>query len=253
MGFETILLLSFLFFGIAVLYSSAGFGGGSSYLAILTLTSLSFFEIRTIALICNLVVVSSSTYLYYKNGWFNFKFFLPFIICSIPLAYLGASLKLSESIFFIILGTVLIASSISLFIQSQFDFSNEIKKRPAWLPYSVGSFVGFLSGLVGIGGGIFLSPILNHLRSAQAIQIAALSSFFILVNSLSGILSLQVNGHFAFSYATIPLIIAVLAGGQIGSRWSIKRLNNSKLKLITSILIFVVGIRVLIKNGLGWI
>ena len=179
-----ILMLGFLV--IATLYSSVGFGGGSSYLALLALVLTSFFAIRSTALICNLVVVSGSTYLYWKNGHLDFKKFLPFIVASIPFAFLGARFRLSEQVFFIILGGALIISALALIFQTlKLKKSEEVNPNyPPYVTYLLGAGIGLLSGLVGIGGGIFLAPILNHMKWDKSIKIAALASFFILVNSI---------------------------------------------------------------------
>ena len=132
-----LLLLMLAFLLIATAYSSVGFGGGSSYLAILTLVFTSFFAIRSIALVCNLVVVASSSYLYFKNGHLDIKKFFPFVITSIPLAFLGAQFKLSERTFFVILGGVLLISALTLIYQTiRLKKSEEIDpKYPSYITY----------------------------------------------------------------------------------------------------------------------
>lgn len=253
MSIENLALLCIGFFIVATLYSSVGFGGGSSYLALLTLFLTGFFEIRSIALICNLAVVSGSTFLYFKHGHVKLRDFLPFVIASIPLAFLGASFRLSEHVFFIILGCSLILSAIFLSWQTfttQFK-SNEVKIYPKYLSYILGGGIGLLSGLVGIGGGIFLAPVLNHMKWNMAIKIAALSSFFILVNSLSGLGGLLIGGTLELPWVeTIALVVTVFLGGQLGIRISLKRLSPKAIKRITALLVFVVGVRVLLVNGL---
>ena len=250
---EVLILLCLGFFVVATLYSSVGFGGGSSYLALLTLVLVSFFAIRSIALICNLVVVSGSTYLYFKHGHARLKEFLPFVLTSIPMAFLGASFRLKEEVFFIILGVALIISSIFLIWQtSGIKWSEPTKVYPTYLSYIIGGAIGLLSGLVGIGGGIFLAPILNHINWDKSVKIAALSSFFILVNSLSGMGGLFVAGTIELPWIeTLALGLTVLFGGQLGVRLSLKKLSAKSIKRITALLVLIVGIRVLLVNGLG--
>jgi len=241
------------FLVIATLYSSVGFGGGSSYLALLALVFISFFAIRSTALICNLVVVSGSSYLYWKKGHLDFKKFLPFIITSIPLAFIGARFRLQESTFFIILGSSLIISALALIFQTVRLKKSEVinPNYPPYVNYLLGAGIGLLSGLVGIGGGIFLAPILNHMKWDKSIKIAALASFFILVNSISGIGGLLTKGTFELPWIeAIGLMVAVFIGGQIGIRLSLSKLTGNGIKVVTAILVLTVGIRVLIVNGL---
>lgn len=238
---------------VATLYSSVGFGGGSSYLALLTLFLVSFFAIRSIALVCNLVVVSGSTYLYFKHGHARLKDFLPFVITSIPMAFLGASFRLKEEVFFILLGSALIISSIFLIWQtSGIKLTDPTKVYPKYLSYVIGAAIGFLSGLVGIGGGIFLAPILNHINWDKSVKIAALASFFILVNSISGLGGLIWSHTLELPWIeTLVLVMTVFIGGQLGVRISLKKLSAKGIKRITAILVFVVGIRVLLVNGMN--
>ena len=241
------------FFVVAALYASVGFGGGSSYLAILTLVFASFFTIRSTALLCNLVVVSSSCYLYFRKGHFNIKKFLPYVLMSVPLAFVGALFRLSEAIFFILLGCTLIASSVALVVQTYSGPGGTInlRKYPVWLSYLMGAGVGLLSGLVGIGGGIFLSPVLNHMRWEVPVKIAALASFFILVNSAAGITGLLVNDTFDVPWQKASgLLLAVFLGGQLGIRLSLNKFSAQSIRLLTAVLVFFVGIRVLVTNGL---
>jgi len=253
LGTESLVLLCLGFFIIATLYSSVGFGGGSSYLALLTLFFASFFAIRSLALICNLVVVAGSTYLYFKNGHVRLKRCIPFVITSIPLAFLGASFRLKEQLFFIILGCSLIVSAIFLAWQTYTIASanDRVRKYPGYFDYVIGGAIGFLSGLVGIGGGIFLAPVLNHLRWDLPIKIAALASFFILVNSVSGIGGLVAAHTLELPWReTLILAGTVFLGGQLGIRISLKKMSAKGIKRVTALLVFVVGLRVLLKNGL---
>ena len=241
-----------VFFVVALLYSSVGFGGGSSYLAILALVLASFFVIRSTALLCNLAVVSGSCYWYHRKGLLQLKKFFPFIVTSIPMAFLGAMFRLEENVFFIILGISLIASAIALAVQT-IQLKNNYKPRnyPLYVSYCMGAAIGLLSGLVGIGGGIFLAPVLNYLKWDRPLVIAALASFFILVNSVSGLTGLALAGTFEWFWPEIAiLVIAVVAGGQLGVRLSLGQFSAKAIRLTTSFLVLLVGVRVLLDNGL---
>lgn len=241
-----------IFFAVALLYSSVGFGGGSSYLAILALVLSSFFVIRSTALLCNLAVVLGSCYWYWRAGLLQLKKFLPFIATSIPMAFLGASFQLEERIFFTILGISLIASAIALAVQTiQLKTNYEPKKYPSYLSYCLGAAIGLLSGLVGIGGGIFLAPVLNYMRWDRPLVIAALASFFILVNSVSGLTGLAIAGTFEWFWPEIAmLVVAVVVGGQLGVRLSLGQFSAKAIRLVTALLVLIVGLRVLLENGL---
>lgn len=243
--------LPFIFFFIALFYSSVGFGGGSSYLAILSLFLTDFYEIRSTALVLNICVVSIGTLMFIRHRVFNFKLFWPFMVFSTPLAFLGAQLRLSQTIFFLILGSALILSGVFLilkYLQKKIEsreFSNPKK-------FMLGGFVGLLSGISGIGGGIFLSPVLNILKWANPRIIASLASVFILVNSVAGLVGLNVAGTFQINYDLIfQLIIAVVLGGSIGSYLSSKRFNLKFLGILTAILVFYVGLRLILMHGFG--
>jgi uncharacterized membrane protein YfcA len=238
------------FFLIAVLYSSVGFGGGSSYLAILTLTSLAFTQIRAVALLCNIVVVSGGTFLYIKNKLFNWKKIFPLVLMSIPMAFIGGSLKISHTFFFILLGITLLVAAIFLwtskYISKKREQSNIQKSVIKNISYGGG--IGFISGMVGIGGGIFLAPLLHLTKWDTPKKIAATSSFFILVNSIAGLMGQFLNPDFSIEPTiTIILMITVLIGGQLGSRISIKVISPNNLKKGTALLIAFVAIRILLK------
>ncbi|MFB9862190.1 TSUP family transporter [Rufibacter immobilis] len=242
-----LLLLVLSFFVVATLYSSVGFGGGSSYLALLALFLPNFLEIKSTALLCNLVVVSGSTYLIVKEGLFDLRKFLPLALCSVPMAFLSATLALSQGVFFVCLGSVLALSGGLLVVQY---FIQPVTQKFTYAQHSrffnllLGAGAGFVSGLVGIGGGILLSPVLHLLRWADARTIAALASFFILVNSVAGLLGQVAGGHFQVNEnVLLPLLLAVLLGGQLGTRVSLHKLHPQAVKGLTGIFVLYIGLK----------
>jgi uncharacterized membrane protein YfcA len=251
---SALLVLTGAFFLIATLYSSVGFGGGSSYLAILSLYTTDFLAIKTAALLCNLVVVAAGSYLFYKEGLFDKKNFLSLAFFSVPAAFLGATVHLTQTSFFIFLGSVLALSGLLLVLQI-FKKSTHILQngnKSILLNIFLGSSTGFLSGLVGIGGGILLSPVLNLLKWDQAKKIAALASFFILVNSVSGLLGQAASKTLRFQFPLfLFLLAAVFVGGQIGTRLNLRFLKPALVKGLTGVLVLYIGIKLVLKYSLS--
>ncbi|AKD04213.1 sulfite exporter TauE/SafE family protein [Pontibacter korlensis] len=248
--------LLFFFFVIAFVYASVGFGGGSSYLAILALYTLPFKEIRLIALICNIIVVTGGTILFIRNNHINWKKVIPLVLVSIPMAFLGARVRIEQHTFYVLLGCSLIAAAVLMWAKKRANYES-IAPGEEQKSYTrdglLGGIIGFLSGMLGIGGGIFLSPILNLTKWDTAKRIAATASIFILVNSLAGIAGQLSQLLPAIDYTRILLLgMAVLAGGQLGSRVAIVKFNPLLIRRITAALIFVAGVEVLYKH-LPWI
>ena len=241
-------LLLVSFFVIALIYSSVGFGGGSSYLALLAQPFFLLLPevIRPTALLCNIVVVTGGTIIFYKQNKIDWKEIWPFLIASVPLALVGGLWKLDQRPFFILLAVTLLIASILLWIQPE-----KIKREGGSLKrlenkMALGGGIGFLSGLVGIGGGIFLSPILHLMNWSEAKRISALASVFILVNSISGLLGQWARGGLHLEVRFIfPLLLAVLVGGQVGSRLGATKFNPIYIKRITALLIFVAALNIL--------
>lgn len=231
-----------VFFFIALFYAAAGFGGGSSYLAVLALFPFEFTTIRLIALICNITVVSGSVYIFYQNGFLKLKRIIPLLFLSVPFAYLGGRMKISQDFFFILLGFTLLTAAILMLLSK----STQSRKLPVSANAFIGSSIGFLSGIVGIGGGVFLSPLLYLSRWGTAKIIAGCTALFIFVNSIAGLVGQVVTNGFPidFSFASW-LIGAVFCGGQIGARLTSFRLDPIIIKRVTAILILIVAIRLL--------
>jgi uncharacterized membrane protein YfcA len=247
--------LLLFFFVIAFVYASVGFGGGSSYLAVLALYALPFQEIRLTALVCNIVVVTGGTMLFVRHQQVNWKKIVPLILVSVPMAFLGASLRLEQDTFFVLLGCSLLAAALLLWVQKRvqgIDKDTVTDKNNFSRDGLLGGSLGLLSGMVGIGGGIFLSPLLNLIRWDTTKRIAATASFFILVNSVAGIAGQLTQLPASVDYTRILLLgMTVLAGGQLGSRIAIARFNPLLIRRMTAVLIFVAGLEVLYKH-LPW-
>lgn len=237
------------FFAIALLYATVGFGGGSSYIAILAAAGTSYLLIPKISLMCNLLVVTGGCYHFIKEGHFNKKLVLPFVLSSVPMAFLGGSDPLTEKTFFILLtGTLTLCGVRILFLP---DRKIENVNPPGFkTSFLVGSFLGLLSGMVGIGGGIFLSPLLINMGWARSKDAAAVASMFILLNSLAGL-----GGQFIKDPAlpemsmVLPLFIAVIIGGQIGSRIGThSKVSYNLIQKGTGILTLFISVRLLLKH-----
>ncbi len=244
--------LFFFFFGIAILYSSVGFGGGSSYLAILALYGIDYRLLRATALLCNITVVSSGAYLFYKKGFLKWQKILPLVLVSVPMAYLGGSLRITQQTFFILLSFALILAALLMLLQSLKtnikENSNHTKPTKNIFNAGIGGGIGFLSGMVGIGGGIFLAPVLHLLKWDGAKTIAATASFFILVNSISGLTGQMTHPDFHLDWQFAGMfMIAVFMGGQIGSRLGANWFSPNWVRRLTAVLIFFVGIRILLN------
>ena len=240
-------ILSFLFFLTAILYSSVGFGGGSTYLALLLIWNVPYQVFPIIALCCNIIVVSGNCFNYIKAGNINIKLLTPFLIPSIPLAFIGGSLQLDKSFFEILLFTVLTLAGLSLFLRFRsFDESKEINNNiPKIISFLIGGSIGFISGVVGIGGGIFLSPVLLLIKAGKTRDIATTASLFILINSISGLVGQSTKG-FIFNevYNYWPLFLLVLIGGQFGNYLNIKILPTRAMILLTAGLVMFVSVRI---------
>ncbi|MBX2898586.1 MAG: sulfite exporter TauE/SafE family protein [Cyclobacteriaceae bacterium] len=241
---ESYILIS-AFFIIALVYSSVGFGGGSSYLALL---AQPFFlllpeTIKPVGLLCNIVVVTGGTIIFYRKGELIWKEIWPFLVVSVPAAFVGGYWRLKESTFFILLGVTLVVASVFLWIKPKAIVSKELSLV---VKSGLGGGIGLLSGLVSIGGGIFLAPILHFLKWSTPKRISALASAFILVNSISGLIGYFSAGGRAVDWRfALPLLVAVFAGGQIGSRLGSQVFNALYIRRITAVVILIAAVNIL--------
>ena len=243
-------LLTFLFFVTAIFYSSVGFGGGSTYLALLLIWNVPYYVFPIIALFCNIIVVSGNCFNYIRAGNFNFKLLIPYLMGSIPMAFIGGSLSVEKQIFEILLFFILTIAGVLLLInfKSYDDNEENHKKIPLFFSILIGGVLGFVSGTVGIGGGIFLSPILFLLRAGKPKHIITTTSLFILINSIFGIIG-QLTKNFVLNEVQdyLYLLIAVFIGGQIGNFLNLKIFPTRILALLTAGLVLFVAIRMGLK------
>ena len=244
------LLLAILFLVAAILYSSVGFGGGSTYLALLLIWGTPYFIFPVIALSCNILVVSGNCFNYIRAGNLNLRLLYPYLISSIPLAYVGGSLSIEKQLFEILLFLVLLVAGILLLLNfKSYDDKDEIyKKIPIFISILVGGFLGFISGIVGIGGGIFLSPILFLIGAGRPKHIVTTASLFILINSISGLIGqLTKNAVLMEIQNYWYLLAAVFIGGQIGNFLNLKIFKARILVLVTASLVLFVALRMGIR------
>ena len=254
---------------IALGYSAAGFGGGSSYLAILTLTDMNYALLRPVALVCNLAVVAGSVVIHRRTGNLALRRSAPLVALGVPAAFLGGTICLGEQVFLVVLGITLIAAAVAMIAQIVL---RRAATRSAGTPAgggitgdngrplstvvaaSLGAGIGFLSGLVGIGGGVFLSPVLHLVHWDKPRRIAATTSLFIFTNSAAGLIGQTAGGLPSMSWNPdgvyiAALIAATVIGGQIGGRLSARRFSPDMIRTVTAGLILFVGIRLLVTNA----
>ena len=244
------IILPILFFITAILYSSVGFGGGSTYLALLLVWDIPYYIFPIIALLCNIIVVSGNSFNYIRSGNHNFKLLIPFLIGSVPLAFIGGTLKIEKDIFEILLFFVLLIAGILLLINNKSYENNNLITKKINITNSlfIGSVLGLISGIVGIGGGIFLSPILFLLKAEKPKIIVTTASLFILVNSISGIFGQLTKDNILIELTNyLPLFICVFVGGLLGNYLNLKIFTSRMLAITTSLLVIFVSIRMGIK------
>lgn len=286
MNLPDITLLIVLFFIIAVFYSSVGFGGGSSYTATLAILAVPYTFIPQISLLCNIVVVAGGSYIFHKKGFLQINKIWPILLGSIPMAFAGGMVHVEKDIYFGLLGFILLISGAKLAFNFSFlrpkqffadsadnDYqkknsakrcprNNQIhknhrihKNEEGQNEKHIGKFtasliggavVGFVSGMVGIGGGILLAPFLHLTRWGKAREISSATSFFILLNSISGLLGQVSKNQFNIDLSYIvPLGLAVFLGGQIGARLGSIRFSEIYIRKATGALVLFVSLRIM--------
>ncbi|MDQ3836064.1 MAG: sulfite exporter TauE/SafE family protein [Thermoproteota archaeon] len=254
----SLVLIIPIFFGISFIYSSVGFGGGSSYIAILVLLGISLFAVPPVAQILNIIVASMAMINFAKAKHLSLKFTLPFM-SSVPFAFLAGTIALPEKSLALIFVIALFAASGALLLsgtKAKFRKSEESKGRKS-IPWErprmflligipAGAIIGIVAGLVGIGGGIWLSPLVILSGMADPKRAAATSSAFIIANSVAGFLGQSVSKTIDFALL-LPLAMVVVAGGLIGSRLGAFRFDHDKIRIIVGVIVGIAGLNLMIK------
>lgn len=243
-------MLALGFFVTALFYASAGFGGGSTYSALLALTGFDYRLLPIVSLCCNIVVVSGSTVRFARAGLIPLRGALTLALVAAPLAFLGGLTPVKQSTFLLLLGISLILAGLALFLPRSPESEGQPAALAKWMGLAAAP-LGYLAGLVGIGGGIFLAPLLHLTRWNRARQIAATASLFILINSIAGLVGQLVkNGPERFGEAlggALPLVLAVILGGQLGSLLAQRLLPERVIRWLTAALTIWAGSQLLLR------
>ena len=239
----TIFFLLLLFI-VAFLYAAVGHGGASGYLALMAVFGMMPEIMKPTALLLNLFVSLSAFVLFYKEGHFKWKIFLPFALASIPFSFLGGMISLDASIYKKILGVLLLIPVVKLAAFPNKDI-NDLKQSTLFLSLLIGACIGFLSGLIGIGGGIILSPVLLLLAWTNQKQTAAISALFIFVNSLSGLAG-QLTKGINFQSEMFVLVGVAFAGGSVGAWFGARKFNQNILKYLLATVLLMASVKLLL-------
>jgi uncharacterized membrane protein YfcA len=241
---EFLYLLILAVFLIAMLYSSVGHAGASGYIAVMSLLSLAPEVIKPTALSLNILVGSIATWQFYRAGHFSWSLFWPFAALAVPCAFIGGQLNLPTQLFKMLLGLVLLYSAMRFFVQSK--QSTQIHEPPRAQALVAGAGIGFLSGLTGTGGGIFLTPLLLIMAWADAKKAAAVSALFVLLNSIAGLAG-NVSATKALPSFLVPLLIAAAFGGMVGAYFGSRRLPPHGIKKLLALVLLIAGLKLLLS------
>ena len=242
MSVSETLVIAILFFAAAMLYASVGHAGASAYLAVMGLFSFAPGVMKPTALALNILVAVVATVRFSRAGLFSWLLFWPFAVTSIPAAFLGGAMTLPTRWYHILVGVVLVYAALWMFRSALKPLGNATHPPPLWIALIAGLALGFLSGLTGVGGGIFLSPLLLYMGWAETRATSGVAAPFILVNSVAGLL-----GHFS-SVSRLPANIpvwgaAVVIGGWIGATYGTKRAPPQVLRQLLSLVLMVAGVK----------
>ena len=219
---------------VAFLYSSVGHGGASGYLAVMAIMSIAPALMKSSALIMNLTVSLFSFFGFYRAGFFKWKLFWPFALASIPMAYLGGTMTLSDAIYKKMLAVCILISIARLLYQFKNE-ETENREIPLWAGLTTGGIIGLLSGMIGIGGGIILSPVMLLMKWAKFKETAAVSALFIFVNSMSALYGQLQKGGFQIPTNLQWAILATILGGLLGSYFGSQKFNLPTLRYMLAL------------------
>jgi uncharacterized membrane protein YfcA len=223
-------------------YAAVGHGGASAYIAAMALAGIAPQEMRPVALVLNVLVSSLGTWKFYRAGHFRWPLFWPFAIVSIPFAYLGGAITLPGQAYKVLVGIVLLYAAWQLWRSGRAgDEMREVRQPPLLLAMVIGAAMGLLAGLTGVGGGIFLSPLLLMLGWAGTKQTSAVAAPFILVNSLAGLAAIIVARGAALPEYVVPLGIAVIVGGWLGAEYGARRFANPLVRRVLAVVLALAG------------
>jgi uncharacterized membrane protein YfcA len=238
---------SILFFSllpiVAFLYAAVGHGGASGYLALMSLFSIAPQTMKPTALLLNLFVAGISFYYFYKEGFFNKKLFLSFAIASIPMAYLGGTIEANPYWYKIILGVLLIFAILKMLNIFNAPLK-QIRTVKIWQGILVGALIGFFSGLIGIGGGIILSPVILLFAWGDVKEAAAVSALFIWVNSAAGLAG-QFSNQISLNSQSILMVALALVGGLLGSYLGSKKMSNKGVRVLLVLVLSAASIKLI--------
>lgn len=231
-------------FVVAIMYSTVGHGGASGYLALMALFGISTIFMRASALSLNLFVSAVSFYAFYRAGYFKIKILIPFVIGSIPMAFIGARINIDPQLFKAILGVFLVIAVLRMVYVPK-RTQKELIPFNFVIAFLIGAFLGFFSGLIGIGGGIILSPILLLLGWTNVKETAAISAIFIFLNSASGILGLFTSA-IHFSPNILYWVVVAFTGGLVGAYFGSFKLSFIKLRYLLAFVLFLASVKLLL-------
>lgn len=245
-SFPTLMGVSVLLFFVAVLYSSVGHGGASGYLAVLSFFPVLPSLMSSTALLLNVLVSTTAFIAFYRAGYFSSGLAWPFLVTSIPAALVGGMLQVPTNVYFLMLAGVLLFAAIRLIIQIPGRQDESAVRHPGlYVTLPVGAGIGALSGVVGVGGGIFLSPLILLKDWAGAKRTAAVSALFILVNSIAGLTGRLFSDTFAVKELA-PFLLAAFVGGIVGSRLGAKRFSSLTLRRLLGVVLIVASVKLIV-------